>query len=131
MKSEVRKLKNKIETWDSTLENEASWLFVGTLSVWSVHQLYFQLAASLILLFFFVTRVEKASEVRSDKGFNREILDLEESIKKSADSESLECIAELKLRNSAFAHFKNAKVYFISFFAWLASTLYFSIDLLK
>lgn len=125
MKSEIEKLKGRIEKWDATLEDEASWLFVGTLSVWSVTQIYFQLIASLILFFLFVTRLQKASGIKNEKGFDQEIIDLEKTIK---DSECRESITDLKSRNSFLAHFMNAKVYFLSFLFWLLATLYFFID---
>lgn len=125
----IEDLRGQITTRYNTLNLEAIWLFVATLSCWSVNQSIIQLIALILVLVFFTSKISKDKKFEStfvkvlkDIKFDLEKSVLEGDVKKARLHE-LDDIDKNLLRLSSF--YKSTPMFLMGYGFWIVSLLTF------
>ncbi|KAB7700285.1 hypothetical protein GBN26_09425 [Plesiomonas shigelloides] len=125
----IEDLRGQITTRYNTLNLEAIWLFVATLSCWSVNQSIIQLIALILVLVFFSSKISKDKKFEStfvkvlkDIKFDLEKSVLEGDVKKARLHE-LDDIDKNLLRLSSI--YKSTPMFLMGYGFWIVSLLTF------
>lgn len=140
MKNNIEEITNKINCLESDilerfnrLNHESLWLFVATLSCWSVDNTYIRTIAILLVFFFFFKRVSD-NKSNNEDNFKR-IKDIETIIQESGlVGDSLDAryyrLDKVKKDNLTLKNmYKSTKVFLVGYAFWSLSLLIFLIEL--
>jgi len=131
--SKIEALRNKITTRHQTLNLEALWLFVATLSCWSVDVPYLRMVAIILVVVFLVFKV--VGNKKSGQTFSQCLDDiknevdnssLEEDAKKARFHELTEIKENLLSIQSIY---KSTPIFLLGYAFWGLSFYYFLQDL--
>lgn len=132
MEHEINLLKSEIPAWQTLLNTEGMWLFLGTLGCWSVQPTWLRYIAFMLTLVFFFWRTW--GKRKDKKTFDNRISDLEKNILCSSQLEGVELdivgkahlydLHELKEMLSFVSLIKYGAVYLACTLFWFASVCY-------
>lgn len=127
--SKVDTLRGQITTRYQTLNLEALWLFVATLSCWSVDIPYLRMVAIILVLIFLVFKI--VGNKKSDQTFTQIYDDIKNEVNKSDLEEDikkarLHDLTEIKVNLlSIKSIYKSTPIFLLGYGFWSISFYYF------